>query len=71
MAKSTDVGDNFEMLVTVFAVFVVNIAYLWKLASGTNNQKDIDVTNIEFLSPASDNCHLDEITNIHLSPTSI
>ena len=34
-----DVGDNFEMLVTVLTVFVTNILYLLTLASGNNIQK--------------------------------
>ena len=58
------VGDNFEMLVTVLADFVTNILYLLALASGTNIQK---------MSPISKfyREHLKNVTNIHLSPTSI
>jgi len=39
MLETKYVGDNFEMLVTVFADFVTNILYLSALASGTNIQK--------------------------------
>ena len=45
------VGDNFEMLVMVLAVFVTNILNLSTLASGTNNvQYSKDVTNIEIFT---------------------
>ena len=48
------VGDNFKMLVTVLAIFVTNIHYLFTLASDTNIPKSSstlrrqrqDVTNI-------------------------
>ena len=66
----TDVGDemcwrNFEMLMTVLAVFVTNILYLSTLAHPK------DVTNIKILSLTPKNCHQDKVTNIHLSPTSM
>ena len=38
MLETKCVGDNFEMLVTVLAVFVTNIFYLLTLGSGTNIQ---------------------------------
>ena len=41
------VNDNFKMLVTVLAISVTNILYLFTLASGTNK----DVTKILILSP--------------------
>ena len=37
--SQSDVGDNFQMLVTVLTVFVINILYHLTLASGTNIQK--------------------------------
>ena len=42
------VGENYKMLVTVLAVLVTNIYYLFTLASGTNIQK---------MSPTSKFCH--------------
>ena len=48
MLETKCVGDNFEMLVTVLAVFVTIILYLLTLTSGTNNQK---------MSPISKFCH--------------
>ena len=43
-----DVGDNFEILVTVLTVFVTDILYLFTLASGTDIQK---------MSSKSKTCH--------------
>ena len=37
--KTTGVGDNFEMLVTVLTILVTNISYFWTWASGTKIQK--------------------------------
>ena len=52
MLETKCVGDNFEMLVSVFAVFVTNILYLIALALGTNNCHRHKVINIH-LSPTS------------------
>ena len=60
--------DNFEMLVTVLAIFVTNILYILTLV-GYQHPKD--VTNIEVLSLTSVNCHQDKVAKIHLSPTSM
>ena len=39
MLETKYVGDNYKMLVTVLAILVTNIHYLFTLASGTNIQK--------------------------------
>ena len=39
MLETKCVGNNFDMLVTVLAVFVINILYILSLASTTNIQK--------------------------------
>ena len=39
MLETKYVGDNFEMLVKVLAIFVTNILYPLILASVTNTQK--------------------------------
>ena len=39
MLKTKCVGDNYEMLMTVLAVFATDILYFSTLASGTNIQK--------------------------------
>ena len=46
MLETKCVGDNIEMLVSVFAVFVTNILYLIILALGTNNCHRHKVINI-------------------------
>ena len=46
MLTTNCVGDNYKMLVTVLAILVTNIHYLFTLASGTNIQK---------MSPTSQN----------------
>ena len=48
MLETKCVGDNIELLVTVLAVFVINIFYLLTLALDTNNQR---------MSPISKFCH--------------
>ena len=55
-------GDNFEMLVTILAVFVTNVLDFLTQTSGTNIQKD--VTNIE-------KYHQHKVISIQLSPTSM
>ena len=39
MLETKCVGDNYKMLVTVLAILVTNIHYLFRLASGTNIPK--------------------------------
>ena len=62
MLETKCVEDDFEMLVTVLAIFVTSILYLLTLVSGTNIQKR---------SPISKFCHQHPkiVTNIK-SPTS-
>ena len=48
MLETKCIGDNFEMLVTVLAIF--------------ENNRPKDVTNIEILSLTSKNCHQDKVT---------
>ena len=61
MLKTKCVGDNFEILVTVLAVFVTNILCCLTLASGTYIQK---------MSPISKCCHQQPKIVIYIkSPT--
>ena len=53
--ETTCVGNNFKILVTVSAILVTNIDYLFRLASGTNIQK---------MSPTSKFSHQIQVTNI-------
>ena len=69
MLETKCVGENFEMLVTVLAIFVTNILYLLTLESGANIEKI--VTNIEILSITSKNCHQDKVTNIYVAGLTI
>ena len=62
MLETKCVRDNFEMLVTVFAIFVTNILYLSTLSSGTNIQKMSPISKFYHQHPKI-------ITNIK-SPTS-
>ena len=65
MLETKCVGNNFKMLVTVLAILVTNINYLFTLASGNNIQRcrqdPNSVTNIRKLSPTlshQHHCHL-------------
>ena len=53
MLETKYVGDNFEILVTVLADFVINILYLLELA----NLKKASDTIIQKMSPTPENCH--------------
>ena len=55
MLETICVGDNFKMLVTVLAILVTNIHYLFILRPGTNIHK---------MSPTSQNRHQLLVTNI-------
>ena len=59
MLETKFVGDKFEMLVTVLAVFVANIS--------VGRQHSKDVTNIEILSPTPENYHQHKVTNIYVA----
>ena len=62
MLETKCVGDNFKMLVTVFAISFTHILYLLTLASGTNIQK---------MSPRSKFCRQNsKIVTNYKSPTS-
>ena len=76
------IGDKFEMLVTVLAVFVSNILYERgsisdrlsvniSLGFPLGHQYPKDVTNIEIPSLTPKNCDQHKVTNINLSPTSM
>ena len=67
MLETKCVGDNFEMLLTVLAIMVTNINYLFTLALGTNikkiHQHRNSVTNIQKSSPIlgyQHDCHRSE-----------
>ena len=60
MLESKCVGDNFDMLVTVLAVFVTNIAYLSQLPSGTNIQKMSPISKFRYQ-------HQKIVTNIYVA----
>ena len=62
MLETKCVGDNIKMLVTVLAILVTNIHYLFILASGTDIQK---------MSPRSKFCHQHPkiVSNFNLSRT--
>ena len=64
MLETKCVGDNFEILVTVLAVFVTNILNLLTLASGTNIQK---CPNIEIWSSKPKHCRQHKGTNIYVA----
>ena len=64
MLETKCVGDNFEMLVTVSAVFVISLLYLLTLASGTNIQK---MSPISKFFHEKKNCHQHKVTNIYVA----
>ena len=55
MLETKCFDDNFKMLVTILAVVVTNILYLFNISVGHQHSKD--VTKIEILLPISKNCH--------------
>ena len=65
-AETKCVGDKFEILLTILAVFVINTLYFSKDNIGHQHPKD--VTNIEILSVTCKNYHQHKVTNLHLSP---
>ena len=63
MLETKCVGDNYEMLVTVLAILVTNIHYLFTLASGTNIPKMSPTSKFGYEHPKI-------VTNVK-SPTSL